>query len=287
MKHVVITGVSSGIGKSIALELLKSEYFVIGTVRDKTDSVQFYEKYPDSFKHIECELTEPDSIKEACEEIKSYLGSNNLFALINNSGIAIGGPLMHQSIDEIKNHFEVNLFGLINMTQELLPLLGASMPPRKTPGRIINMSSTNGKIAFPYVGAYSATKFALEAISDALRYELNIYGIKVVLIEPGIIKTKIWDKAEKADISQYKNTDYFENLNEFRTEFVKIGREGLEPETVSSVVKKALETSKPKSRYVITNKYISEWLLPRILPDKYLDSIIIKEVGLTKNNTKK
>ena len=147
------------------------------------------------------------------------------------------------------------------------------------------MSSTNGKIAFPYVGAYSATKFALEAVSDALRYELNIYGIKVVLIEPGIIKTDIWDKAEEADISQYKNTDYFENLDEFRTEFVKMGKEGLDPETVSVVVKKALESTSPKSRYVITNKYISEWLLPRILPDKYLDSLITKEVGLTKKKT--
>ena len=285
MKHIVITGVSSGIGKSIALELLKGGYFIIGTVRNKSDSVEFYEKFPDNFKHIECDLTQPDSIKDACGQIKSFLGSNNLFGLINNSGIAIGGPLMHQSIEEIKSQFEVNLFGLINMTQELLPLLGASMPPRKTPGRIINMSSTNGKISFPYIGAYSATKFALEAISDALRYELNIYGIKVVLIEPGIIKTKIWDKAEEADITQYKNTDYFENMSDFKTEFVKIGNKGLEPETVSTVVKKALEISTPKSRYVITNKYFSEWLLPRILPDKYLDSIIIKEVGLTKDKT--
>lgn len=287
MKYIVITGVSSGIGESIALDLLNSGYFVIGTVRKKSDSDKFYQKYPDSFKHIECELTQTDSIKNACTEIKTCLGGNILSGLINNSGIAVGGPLMHQSIDEIKHQFEVNLFGLITITQELLPLLGASMPPRESPGRIINMSSTNGKIAFPYVGAYSATKFALEAISDALRYELNIYGIKVVLIEPGIIKTNIWDKVDEADISQYKDTDYFENLDEFKTEFVKMGKDGLEPETVSVVVKKALETDKPKSRYVITNKYISEWLLPRLLPDKYLDSLITKEVGLIKKNTDK
>ena len=287
MKYVVITGVSSGIGKSIALELLKGEYFVIGTVRNQADAEDLYKKYQDKFTHVECDLEKPDSIKEACEQIKNLVGTNILYGLINNSGIAIGGPIMHQSIEEIKTQFEINLFGLISMTQLLLPLLGASMRPSETPGRIINMSSTNGKISFPYIGAYSATKFALEAISDALRYELNIYGIKVVLIEPGIIKTRIWDKAEEADITQYKDSDYFENLNDFKNEFVKIGKEGLEPETVSSVVKKALETSSPKTRYVITNKYFSEWLLPRILPDKFLDSIIIKEVGLTSEKKEK
>ena len=285
MKNIVITGVSSGIGKSIALTLLEDGYFVIGTVRKEADAGELYKKYPETFKHVICDLSEQQSITDSCGEIKSILNGSQIYGLINNSGIAVGGPLMHQSIEEIKNQFEINLFGLISFTQELLPLLGAKMPTSESPGRIINMSSTNGKIAFPYVGAYSATKFALEAVSDALRYELNIYGIKVILIEPGIIKTDIWGKAEEADISQYKNTDYFENLDEFRTEFVKMGKEGLEPETVSVVVKKALESASPKSRYVITNKYISEWLLPRILPDKYLDSLITKEVGLTKKKT--
>ncbi len=282
MKNIVITGVSSGIGKSIAEELLENDYFVIGSVRKESDSEELYSRHPEKFKHVICDLCQPESIKGACNEIKDILGEKQLYGLVNNSGIAVGGPLMHQPIEEIKNQFEINLFGLISITQQLLPLLGATMPPGITPGRIINMSSTNGKIAFPYVGAYSATKFALEAISDALRYELNIYGIKVVLIEPGIIKTDIWDKAEEADISLYKDTDYFNNLEEFKTEFVKMGKEGLEPEKVSVVVKQALESVNPKSRYVITNKYISEWLLPRILPDKYLDSLITKEVGLTK-----
>lgn len=284
MKYIVITGVSSGIGESIATELLNSDYFVLGTVRDKSDSEKFYNNYPDNFKHIICDLSQTESIKNACEEIENYIGNNLLLGLINNSGVAIGGPLMHQSIDEIKNQFEVNLFGLIHFTQKLLPLLGAELPQKKSPGRIINMSSTNGKISFPYIGAYSATKFALEALSDALRYELNIYGIKVILIEPGIIKTNMWDKAEKADISQYKNTDYYENLNEFKNEFIKIGKKGLPPQSVSKVVKNALESNNPKTRYVITNKYFSEWLLPRILPDRYLDSLIIKEVGLFKKN---
>lgn len=193
---------------------------------------------------------------------------------------------MHQPIEEIKNQFEVNLFGLITLSQQLLPKLGAELPQKNKPGRIINISSTNGKIAFPYIGAYSATKFALEAISDALRYELNIYGIKVIVIEPGIIKTNIWEKAEKADLSLYSETDYFQNINEFRDEFTKLGKEGLPPEKVSSIVRTAIESENPKTRYVITNKYLSEWLLPRILPDKYLDSLITKEVGLINKKNK-
>ena len=286
MKYVVVTGVSSGIGESIATELLENGYYVIGTVRKKDDSEKLCKAYPESFKYIICDLTQRKSIESACEEIISLLGEENLSALINNSGIATGGPIMHQPIEEIKNQFEVNLFGLITLSQQLLPKLGAELPQKNKPGRIINISSTNGKIAFPYIGAYSATKFALEAISDALRYELNIYGIKVIVIEPGIIKTNIWEKAEKADLSLYSETDYFQNINEFRDEFTKLGKEGLPPEKVSSIVRTAIESENPKTRYVITNKYLSEWLLPRILPDKYLDSLITKEVGLINKKNK-
>ena len=287
MKYIVVTGVSTGIGKSIATELLNNDYFVIGTVRNESDSEELLKNHPETFKHVICDLSEKESIQNACASIKNILGSSYLYGLINNSGIAIGGPLMFQNLTEIKKQFEVNLFGLIDFTQRLLPHLGAELPQKDSPGRIINISSTNGKIAFPYIGAYSATKFALEAISDTLRYELNIYGIKVILIQPGIIKTKIWDKAEKMDLSPYKNTDYYENLSEFKDEFVELGNKGLPPESVSNIVKKALESDNPKTRYVITNKYFSEWLLPRMLPDKYLDSLITKEVGLTKKKLNK
>ena len=284
MNYVVITGVSTGIGNAIALELLSQGYFVIGTVRKKSDSEKFENDYPDTFKYIICDLKKEDEIDSAIENIKQILKGNYLTGLINNAGIAIGGPVMHQSVDEIRSQFEVNFFGLINLTQKLLPLLGAETAQKEPPGRIINISSTNGKIVFPYIGAYSATKFALEAISDALRYELNIYGIKVVIIEPGIIKTEMWDKAEKTDLKPYENTDYYENIKDFKDAFIEIGKNGLPPEKVAKIVREALESENPKARYVIIDKIFSEWIIPRILPDKMFDKLVIREVGLKRIN---
>lgn len=284
MKYIVITGVSTGIGRAIALELLNSGYFVIGTVRKLSDSEDLANKYPDTFKGLICDLQKKDDIKTAADDINEIVGANYLTALINNAGIATGGPLMHQDLEEIRLQFEVNFFGLIDFTQRILPLLGSEIPQKNQPGRIINISSVNGKIVYPYIGAYSASKFALEAFSDALRYELNIYGIKVIVIEPGIIKTEIWDKAEKIDLEPYENTDYYENVKDFKDAFIKLGKEGMPPEKVASIVKKSLESKNPKTRYVISDKIFSEWILPRLLPDKIFDKLIIKEVGLKKIN---
>lgn len=286
MKNILVTGVSTGIGSAIAADLLGNGYTVIGTVRKEKDSENLTSSYPDRFHSLILDVTESSHIEQLREKVSAILGDEHLNALVNNSGIAIGGPLMHQDMEEIRRQFEVNFFGLLAVTREMLPLLGAGGGMRKDPGRIINISSTNGKITFPFIGAYSATKHALEAICDALRYELNIYGIKVVSIEPGMIKTPIWDKAEESDLSPYAGTDYYEILEDFKDEMIKMGRKGLEPQSVAVVVRKAIETNNPKPRYVISNKYLTDWFLPRILPDSVLDRMITKQVGLVrkKNN---
>ncbi len=280
MNYVVVTGISTGIGRSIAEELLNSNYHVIGTVRKESDARFFYKEHPDTFSHLILDFKIKDHIQKATGTISKIIRNNYLTALVNNAGIAIGGPLMHQDMKEIREQFEVNLFGLLDFTKQLLPLLGAEIPQKGSPGRIINISSTNGKISFPFIGAYSATKHALEAITDSLRQELNIYGIEVISIEPGNIDTPIWDKAEKMDLSPYAHTDYADILSKFKEEMIKLGKNGLPPDQVAKVVRKAIETKKPKTRYVISKNYFSEWILPRLLPDKILDYLIIREVGL-------
>lgn len=282
MNYVLVTGVSTGIGKAIALDLLKNDYFVIGTVRKKEDSRILEEEYPNNFAHILLDLEFEKSINRAYNDAIKIIGNNYLTGLINNSGIALGAPLLHQDMNDIRKQFEVNFFGLLSFTQKLLPHLGAEWPQKQKPGKIMNISSTNGKITYPFIGAYSATKHALEALSDALRYELNIYDIKVVSIEPGSINTEIWDKAEETDLSPYENTDYGDIIENFKDEMVKLGRKGLLPESVAQVVRKALESANPKTRYVISNNLISEWILPYYLPDKLFDKLVTKEVGLIK-----
>lgn len=276
-KYVFITGVSSGIGKAIAKELLENDYFVIGSVRNEKDAAELEKEYQNSFKKTILDITRDEDIENCSKEISTIINKNNLTALVNNSGIALGGPLMHQDINEIKQQFEINLFGLIKLTQKIFPYL--KRKDGRT-GKIINMSSTNGKIAYPFIGGYAATKHALEAISDSLRYELKLYGIKVVIIEPGTIKTAIWDKAEQIDLTKYEKTDYSKIVNEFRDGFVKLGKQGISPDNVAKITRKAIESKNPKTRYVVSGNKLSEWILPRILPDKIFDYLITKEVGI-------
>lgn len=285
MKYILITGISSGIGQSIAMELLDKGYYVVGTVRKESDAKKFYDKYPNQFQGLILDLKNKNNIEEVYKRLVKILNGNNLHALINNSGVAIGGPLMHQNMDEIRDQFEINFFGLLDLTKKVLPLLRAvSHDQNQSPGKIINIGSTNGKIVYPFMGAYCATKHALEAISDALRYELKIYGIDVVLIEPGSVNTPIWDKADKTDLSPYANTDYKIILEKFKQEMIKIGKKGLNPEKVAKVAATVVENKNPKSRYIVSGNYFTEWLLPRILPSSVFDYLITRETGLNRNN---
>ena len=183
-KWVLITGVSSGIGLYIANEMVKGPYRVIGSVRDR--NIQ-YKTLDPRVVLIEMDQSSETSISNAFQVINQILGNEKLFALINNAGIAVPGPLVELPIEQFKEQFNVNLFGVLRCTQLAFPLF-------ETGSRIINISSVSGLITSPFTGAYSSSKFALEALSDALRRELMLLGIKVILIEPGPLKTKIWKK---------------------------------------------------------------------------------------------
>lgn len=168
----------------------------------------------ESFTPLLFDVTDAPAIQAAVEQVRTALGEeDNLVGLVNNAGVAVAGPLMHLPVAELRQQFEVNLFGLVAVTQAFLPLLGARPDTTVMPGRIINLSSVSGRIAYPFMGPYAASKHALEGLSDSLRHEL-IYGIDVILIEPGSVRTPIWDKAEQLDINRYANTDYVADLRE-------------------------------------------------------------------------
>ena len=202
MQSVVITGVSTGIGWG-ALKILTSKgIHVFGSVRKLEDAERLTSEFGDSFTPLIFDVTDEKSVGEAVEQVRNQINGNNLLGLVNNAGIAIGGPLMHQPIADFRKQIEVNLIGQLIVTQAFLPLLGTDSNLQGKPGRIINISSVGGKISSPFLGAYSASKFGLEAISEALRRELTIYGIDVIIIVPGSVVTPIWDIAEKIDFSQ-------------------------------------------------------------------------------------
>jgi NAD(P)-dependent dehydrogenase (short-subunit alcohol dehydrogenase family) len=212
MRYVVITGVSTGIGYAATQELIQHGYHVFGSVRKRADGERLQVTLGANFTPLYFDVTDETAIRAAAETVQRAVGDQGLFGLVNNAGIAIGGPLLHLSIDEFRRQFEVNVFGLLLVTQAFAGLLGARTHSPHPPGRIINISSVSGRIAYPFIGPYAASKHAVEAISDSLRRELRLYGVDVIVIEPGAVRTPIWDKLEQVETSRYVSTDYGASL---------------------------------------------------------------------------
>ncbi len=184
-----------------------------------------------------------------------------LAGLVNNAGIAVAGPLLHLDIDELRYQLEVNVTGQLIVTQAFAPLLGAE-PGRTGPkGRIVMISSIGGTNAAPFIGPYSASKFALEGLSESLRRELMIHGIEVIIVAPGAVATPIWDKADEVDVSRYANTVYAKALDAVKRYMLELGRKGLKPEVLGEAVWKALTADKPKTRYVVTPDRIEHFMV--------------------------
>jgi len=281
MKHVVITGTSSGIGYDAARELVAQGYHVFGSVRKAADGERVRRQLGEQFTPLLFDVTEHEAVKAAAAQVKEVIGDRGLAGLVNNAGMAVPGPLMHLPLDDFRYQLEVNVVGTLAVTQAFLPLLGARKDMPHAPGRIVNISSVSGRIAYPFIGPYAASKHALEAMSDALRRELMIYGIDVIVVAPGSVQTPIWDKAGELDAGLYANTDYGSILQKMQKVFVRQGQTGIPVEKVSQIILKALESEWPKTRYVLARKWFTGWFLPRWLPDRRLDRIIARRLGLT------
>lgn len=282
--YVVITGASTGIGRAAAEDLVARGYHVFGSVRRETDGATLKAAIGDSFTPLLFDVTEGAAIQKAATQVEQQLNGKGLAGLINNAGIAIPGPLMHLPLEDFRRQLEINVTGTLAVTQAFLPLLGAKKNPTHPPGRIINISSVSGKIVYPFLVPYAVSKHALEALSDGLRRELLIYGVDVIVIEPGSIKTPIWDKAAEEDTGRFANTDYAKIIKETQEYFVKQGRNGMPVEVVTKAIREALEAERPKTRYALPRKWFSGWLIPRLLPDRMLDRIMAGRLGIKKGN---
>ena len=269
MKSIVITGVSTGIGFDLTREFISHGYKVFGSVRNENDAEKLKNEFGELFFPLILDVTDSNAILEAAKIVKRELNQNTLSGLINNAGIAVSGPIVHIPDDELKSQFEINVFGVLNITKAFLPMLKGD-----NPGRIINISSVSGKNVFPFLGAYAASKHALEAISDALRIELALYGIKTIIIEPGSTQSTIWDKVP--EFSKYEQTDFYDALKRVFKNVEKSLKDIMPTEKVSKVVYKAFMKNNPKTRYVVVHNKLMYWWIPRLLPDKVLDKLFAK-----------
>ena len=282
MKKVVITGVSTGIGYSSAKILCDSGYFVYGSVRKNEDGERLSSELGDNFQPLIFDVTDSKKISENVEKVHSDLKpGESIAALVNNAGIALGGPVTLIDIEVFRKQFEVNFFGLIDVTKACLPLLGASKNAQNQ-GKIINISSVSGRRSHPFMAPYSASKFALEAFSDSLRRELMIYGVDVILIEPGPIKTAIWEKTPDPKNNEFLGSDYEPSLERFYKLFIQMGKKGLDADIIGNRVKTILQDPRPRIRHVITPKRFLNYTLPGILPTRIYDKLLGKGLGLMK-----
>ena len=270
---VLITGASTGIGEACALRLDKKGIRAFAGVRNAEDGEALRAKGSDRLTPVLIDVTDAASISSARQTIADAVGDEGLTGVVNNAGIYFGGPLEFISLDGIRDEFEVNFFGAIAVTQAFLPLL------RTGEGRIVNISSISGLVAFPFMGPYASSKFALEAISDCWRIELRPWGIHVALVEPGDIDTPIWEKGietlrtVREELPQEADDLYGPVFGLAE----KSGRRGIPAERVAEVVEHALCARKPKIRYLVGSDARSVSFF-RKLPARFRDWVISRKL---------
>lgn len=274
---VIISGASSGIGQSTARVLAKAGFRVFAGVRQEKDIVAW--KGQAGITPVLLDVTSESSLEQAYRQLKIDLEQAPKVHLVNNAGIALGGPLEGVPLARWRAQFEVNVFGLVATTQKFLPFI------RKTKGRIVNISSLSGMLADPYLGPYAASKFAVEAISDSLRRELRQFGCEVIVLEPGPVKTSIWAKSAAnraslmADMPAKILELYKNELEAFFKMVEKSSQNTVTAEKVAQALLQSLRAKKPKARQVVGNAFVSiqTALLP-FLSDRILDRLIAKEL---------
>lgn len=279
MRSVVVTGVSTGIGWGILKVLIQNGFRVFGSVRKAQDAERLTREFGKAFIPLIFDITDEAGVQTAAERVREQINGETLFGLVNNAGIAVPAPLMHQPIEDFRKQMEINLIGQLIVTQAFLPLLGTDHSLKRNPGRVINMSSVSGKTGYPFLGAYAASKFALEGFSESLRRELMLYGIDVIIVGPGSVATPIWDKAENLDISIYSGTEYAEAIQRIYKYMIEDGRKGYPPEKVGEIVLYALTTSKPHVRYAVVPGNPIRQFIQRLLPKRVIDRIIARNLG--------
>jgi NAD(P)-dependent dehydrogenase (short-subunit alcohol dehydrogenase family) len=279
MQSVVITGASTGIGWATAKLLLDRGFRVFGSVRKPADADRLKGEFGANFTPLLFDVTDEAAVLAAAREVRAALNGETLTGLVNNAGIAVAGPVLGLAADDFRRQMEVNVIGPIIATQAFSPLLGTDPSLKGPKGRIVMVSSVAGKNGNPFSAAYAASKHALEGLSESLRREMMLFGIDVIIIAPGPVKTPIWSKGEEVDISAYKNSPFFPALERARKVMRHLGEIGLPPEKIAERIADVLTSAHPKVRYQIAPDPMRH-LMTAVLPKRMVDKIMAKRLGL-------
>ncbi|MDZ4679074.1 MAG: SDR family NAD(P)-dependent oxidoreductase [Saprospiraceae bacterium] len=277
MKYIVVTGASGGIGFETVRYLLEKGFYVFGSVRTGADAAKLAGLFPRNFTPLIFDVTDEAAMSAAAEQVKAMLGEQNLAGLVNNAGMVVTGPILHMPKEKMRQQFEVNTFGPLVLCQLYFPLLRSR--DGKPPGRIVNVSSLSAEIALPFMGPYSASKRALSNLAHALRREFYPYGIPVIDILPGRVKTGIVDTLA-VNAADFSGTDFEEGMTRYLDSAQYLRDRGLSPEVVAATIYRALSDASPRLRYVRPYKYFSRWKIPVNLPTRVLDRLLAKRLRL-------
>lgn len=284
---LLVTGASSGIGEAAARVAVRRGARVYASVRKAADGARLVAELGASIVPVVFDVTDEAAVAIAAREIAAQQNGARLLGVVNNAGASVPGPLLHMSAAELRAQMEVNLIGVHNVTCAFAPLLGAegvNQLSQGAPGRFVMISSVGGKRAMPFIAAYAASKFALEGYSEGLRRELMPFGVDVVVIGPGAVKTAIWDKGLAFDQARYANSLYGPILKRFTSVVAKQAENGLPAEEVGKLIWRALTMKAPKTRYAILRDRLTGWLLPMSMPPRALDRAIAGRLGLTEQS---
>jgi NAD(P)-dependent dehydrogenase (short-subunit alcohol dehydrogenase family) len=277
---IVITGASTGIGRACAVRMAEKGFDVFAGVR-KLEDGEALKAQNDKIAPVMIDVTDQATIDAAAVTVGDSVGDRGVAGLVNNAGISVGGPVEFVPLDDLRRQLEVNLVGQVAVIQAFLPMIRAAR------GRIVNVTSVGGRVGHALLSPYSASKYGLEAVSDALRRELHQWGIHTAAVEPGAIKTEIWRKGE-ADAAQAVETLgeegrrlYGDAIARARKVAQQAEKRGDPPETVADVVEHALTARRPKTRYLVGTEARVQVFLKSVLPDRGFDWIERRLLGLS------
>lgn len=277
---VVITGTSTGIGRAAALRLDGAGFDVFAGVRRAEDGERLRADASERLRTLMLDVTDADAIAAAVREVEAAVGERGVAGLVNNAGVTVVGPLEFVAIDDVRRQLEVNLVGQIAVTQAFLPLI------RRATGRIVNISSVGGRVVNGFLGPYQASKFAIEAVTDALRKELRPWGIHVVAIEPGSIDTEMWRKGTEQgqeaidELPPEGRALYGEQIPKVMEFALKIAERAVSPERVAAAIERALTASRPRTRYLVGIDARAQVALSGLLPARAMDALEARLMGI-------
>ena len=281
----VVTGASSGIGQATARALAARGFHVLAGVRSEADAQRLT---GENIEGVILDITDPAHVAAIAQRVETDAAGRPLAALVNNAGVALNAPIETLPIGEWRRHFEVNFFGHVAVTQALLPALVSGH------GRIVNISSIGGRVAFPTYGAYAASKFALEAFSDVLRREVGRHGVQVIVVEPGTVNSRMWEKgltsiqqlgaefaAGASAPQKARYSDLLAAVTRQAEANVRNGT-GVDPARVATVIAGAIHARRPRTRYLVGRDAKLLIRITGLLSDRAFDRVIATNLGLRK-----